>query len=327
MELEVGMEVEQGIHRVEAPLGERFVALHVLVGARCSMLVDTGIASSVGSHLLPHLDEVGVAPESIRYVVSTHSDFDHVGGNAAIRHVAPEAVLMCHELDRHLVEDRERLIDQRYGEFRDSDGFDETEDSKVWIRGVTEAVPVDRTVSDGQRFDLGGRLVEILHTPGHSPGHLAVHDLATGALCIGDAALADAVLTAAGAPAFPPTYRDVGPYLDTISRLAKQGPELLLTAHYPVLRGGQVEEFLDRSRAYVGQVEEQVVGALRRAAGPLTTLDLVRSIAPGLGSWPVAATDFLIFPVAGHLDRLREQRRISESTTGGRRTWTWMEGR
>ncbi len=321
------MDVGPGLHRIEAPLGERFVALHVIVGERGAMLVDTGIASSVGSHLMPGLEEVGVAVESIRYVVSTHSDFDHVGGNAALKRVAPAAVLMCHELDRALVEDRERLIDRRYGEFRYSDGFDETDDSKAWIRDVTEVVPMDRTVSDGERFDLGGRVVEILHTPGHSPGHVAVRDLETGAVYVGDAALGEAVLTAAGAPAFPPTYRDVGPYLDTISRLAEQGSPLLLTAHYPVFRGGQVHDFLARSRAYVGRVEEQVVGALRRAGAPLTTLDLVRTVAPELGSWPAGAIDFLIFPVAGHLERLHDQRRIELCTSGGRRTWAWVEGR
>ena len=74
------MEIAHGIHRIEAPLGERFIAIYLLIGDRASLLVDTGIASSIADAVLPYMASQGIAPEKIRYVVSTHCDFDHVGG-------------------------------------------------------------------------------------------------------------------------------------------------------------------------------------------------------------------------------------------------------
>jgi glyoxylase-like metal-dependent hydrolase (beta-lactamase superfamily II) len=81
----VASEPANGIHRIEAPLGERYVALYVIRGDDCSLLVDTGVDDSIRAHLVPALSALGVDPGHIRYVVNTHSDFDHVGGNAAVK--------------------------------------------------------------------------------------------------------------------------------------------------------------------------------------------------------------------------------------------------
>jgi glyoxylase-like metal-dependent hydrolase (beta-lactamase superfamily II) len=318
------MEIRPGLHRVEAPLGERFVALYLLVGDEAALLVDTGVRDSITGSLLPYLDEAGIPRETLRWAINTHCDYDHTGGNGALKRAIPSVQILAHDLDAELVENVDRLIDVRYGEFRETDGFDDPPETTAYLRGVSDLVAVDRRLAGGEEFDLGGRSVRVLHVPGHSPGHVAVHDPANRALMIGDATLGTTVLTADGRPAFPPTYRDVEPYVQSLRAFRALDADLLLTSHYPVYEGDGVARFLDESEAYTAQVDAVLSRLLEASDSPATTLELVRAAGAELGPWPPGALDYAVFPVTGNLERL-EQRGLVESHTdaGGRRRWRW----
>src|SRR5262245_14970683 len=47
-------------------------------------------------------------------------------------------------------------------------------------------VEVDDLVPDGHTFDIAGRPFRAVFTPGHAPGHIALHDQATGTIVAGD---------------------------------------------------------------------------------------------------------------------------------------------
>ena len=318
------MEIRPGLHRVQAPLGERFVALYLLVGHDAALLVDTGVRESITETLLPYLDAEGIPREKLRWAINTHCDFDHTGGNGALKTAIPSVQILVHDLDAELVENVDRLIDVRYGEFRDTDGFDDPPETTAYLRGVSDLVPVDRRLTGGEEFDLGGRSVRVLHVPGHSPGHVAVHDIANRALIIGDATLGTTVMTADGRPAFPPTYRDVEPYVQSLRAFRALDADLLLTAHYPVYEGDGVTRFLDESEAYTEHIDAVLARLLTSSSTPATTLELVRSAGVELGPWPPGALDYAVFPVTGNLERL-EQRGlvVSETDAAGRRRWRW----
>lgn len=317
------MEMRKGLHRVQAPLGERFVALYLLVGDDAAMLVDTGIRESITETLLPYLDEAGIPRDMLRWAVNTHCDYDHTGGNGALKAAIPSVEIVAHELDAALVEDVDRLIDTRYGEFRDTDGFDDPPETTAYLRSVSDLIEVDRRLTGGEEFDLGGRSVTVLHVPGHSPGHVAVHDPAHRALMIGDATLGTTVMFADGRAAFPPTYRDVDPYLASLRRFRDLDAELLLTAHYPVYEGAAVRGFLDESEAYTERIDAVLTGILDAEEAPRTTLELVRAAGAELGPWPAEALDYAVFPVTGNLERLAARGVVTEQTdSAGRRRWS-----
>jgi glyoxylase-like metal-dependent hydrolase (beta-lactamase superfamily II) len=317
------MELRPGLHRIVAPLGERFVALYLFVGEHSALLVDTGIRESITETLLPYLAEAGIDPATVRWAVNTHCDFDHTGGNGALKAALPHVEILAHRLDRALTEDVQRLIDERYGEFRETDGFDDPPETTAYLRSVTDLVPVDRVLEGGEEFDLGGRSVRVLHVPGHSPGHVAVHDTANRALAIGDATLGTTVPFADGRAAFPPTYRDVGPYVDSIALFRSLRPELVLTAHYPVYEGAGAAGFLDESEDYTLRIDAVVRDVLTAAGEPLTTLELVRAAGAALGPWGPDALDYAVFPVTGNLERLEERGEVRSATdASGRRRWT-----
>ncbi len=319
------MELRPGLHRIQAPLGGRFVALYLLEGPSGALLFDTGIAESVTGTLLPYLQGIGFDLARLRWVVSSHCDFDHTGGNAELLSAAPHVELLAGKGDVPLAEDLDVLIEERYGEFRDADGFDDPPETTAYIREVAAVAPIARALTGGEEFDLGDRIVRVLHTPGHSDGHLALWDADRSALVIGDATLGETVPTADGAPAFPPTYRDTDPYLASIEVFRALQPELLLTAHYPVYEGPAATEFLDASAAYTQRLDDAITAALRKAGTGLTSIDLIRRIAPGVGTWSPAAADYLIFPVTGNLERMTRRGLVRETPAadGALRTWAW----
>jgi glyoxylase-like metal-dependent hydrolase (beta-lactamase superfamily II) len=299
------MEIARGIHRIVAPLGERFNALYLLVGERGSLLIDTGLAPDVEGTLLPYLDSIGHPRERVRYAINTHSDFDHMGGNGALRAAIPSVVLMCGELDRPMIEDVERMIDRRYGEFAADHGMDDTDETKDFIRGVAASTPVDIGLVGGERIGLDDDWhVEVLHTPGHSWGSVSVWDPRSRALMVGDAVLWNAVLLGNGDPAFPPTYRYLSTYVASAARLEGMAAELLLTSHYPVRRGPEVAEFLAETRAYTERVDAALAGALQ--ARPHTLRELTEELGASMGGWPAPASAYLCYPFLGHLERMQE---------------------
>lgn len=58
-------------------------------------------------------------------------------------------------------------------------------DAMLW-EVVNPGRPVDATLTDGQRIEVGGTTLTVLHTPGHSPGGCCLYDEADGVLFSGD---------------------------------------------------------------------------------------------------------------------------------------------
>lgn len=318
------MEVAPGVHRIEAPLGDRFVCVYVLVGGEAVLVVDTGIDSTPYEYVAPYLARIGVEPGRIRYVLNSHADYDHVAGNGSMRELAPQAVLMCHALDRALVEDLERIIRDRYEELGPDHGFYESDEGKAAMRATSRTLPVDLTLSGGEeiRLDVDWQ-VAIWHTPGHSRGHVTVHDPRSESLIICDAALGYAVLRRDGSPAFPPTYRYVESYMATLQRLQAARPQLLLTSHYPVYAEQEAQAFLAESRAFVERVDAALIAELEQAQGPRTLQELVAALGPRLGEWPQGANAALSQPLIGHLERLTAYGRLRQPD---RSSWTLGAG-
>lgn len=299
------MEITSGIHRIEAPLGDRFVAVYLLAGEEDALLIDTGMDDTPHTYIAPYLDQIGLDPQRIRYVLTSHADFDHSAGNRSMKELAPNALFLCHVLDQPMIEDIEVMISARYGEFAADHGIDETDESKQFIRTSSRHVPVNVTVNGGETIRLGPTWhVEILHAPGHSRGHLSVYDARSQTLIICDATLGSAVLRKDGKPAFPPTYRYVDSYVATMNRFRGMNANLLLTCHYPVYRGTGVAEFLAESRAYVDRVDQALLDELAHVSAPPTMRELCTTLSPVLGEWPDAANIFLVYPLQGHLERL-----------------------
>lgn len=317
------VEVAPGIHRIDTPLGERYASLYLVVGDDAVLLYDTGVDGTIPAYVVPALARIDRTAGEVSTVVVSHCDVDHFGGVADARNAFPNARIIAGAADLPLIEDYDRYVAERARGFLGDYGWDEDPEVLDWCRAVTREAPIDGAAEDGDRIDLGGRIVEILAVPGHSHGHVAVDVPDANAVLVGDAVLAASVDLADGTPAFPPTYRYVEDYFSTVSQLEQLDRELLLTAHYPTARGDDARAFLTRSRDFAVRLEELVVDALAAAPHGLTFAELLADLNPRAGDWPTTGTKgALAFPVAGHLERLVEAgraRRIGER--GGIAVW------
>ncbi|QYJ16754.1 hypothetical protein Rxycam_02589 [Rubrobacter xylanophilus DSM 9941] len=276
------MELAPGIHRIESILGPRPFSQYLLRGER-ALLVDTGVAETPRGVILPYLDSVGLAPEELDFVLLTHADVDHFGGNGALREAAPGAVFCAHIADAPWVEDRERILRERYGWYA-GEGVDYSPDVKEWLRGsLGPDVPLDLRLSGDEVFRLGPELeVEVLHLPGHSPGHVGLWEPRSRIAIVTDAVLGGGLLDMEGNVISPPPYFDVGAYEGSVRLLQELSPRLLLTAHYPVMEGEEVSRFLEESLEFVRRARRVVAWVLEKR-GEVSLRGLLELAGPQLG--------------------------------------------
>jgi glyoxylase-like metal-dependent hydrolase (beta-lactamase superfamily II) len=281
------MEVADGIHRIEADLGERYVAQYLVISER-TLLVDTGLRD------MPRA--IAAAPDDI---LISHADVDHCGGNVAARGLWPKARFMCGEADRPWIESNAAMLAGNY-RWYEAYGFGPApEDIAFLEHELGGDAPVDLGLRGGETLRMGpSRRLEVLALPGHTPGHLGLWDAVTGAAIVTDAVLCDGVYDRAGNRLIPPRYYDAAAYEATIRRLRALDPELLLTAHYPVMERPAAREFLDRSLEFVREVRAAV-----RAARTTELRAATEAVNAAVGPFP-AFTHELGASVRAHLAEL-----------------------
>ncbi len=299
------MEIAPGIHRIKCKFGEnRMVYVHLLIGETASMLVDTGVAANPQDAILPYMASIGFDPVDLTYILITHSDIDHQGGNQPMKAAAPDALLMCHNLDQPWVADTEALIGGRYSQFEADHGIGYGEESKAGIRAGCLSLPLDLTLEGGERFRLGPDwVVEAVHTPGHTWGHLAVWDPRGRTLIAGEATMWTSILDDDWQPNMPPTYCYVDTYLATQDRLLAMDIGRLSPAHWPVQEGPAVAEFIRESRSYCRLVERKLLEFAAEAPG-FTLRQTIDTLGPTLGTWPAETNQDFSYGMLGNLDSL-----------------------
>jgi glyoxylase-like metal-dependent hydrolase (beta-lactamase superfamily II) len=298
-----GVEVVEGIHRIEAEVGGRPLYLFAFLGER-RLLLDAGCASTVDEFIVPFLEELGLGLSDLEVLLVTHPDLDHQGGAAGLKQANPSLWVTCGVLDIPLVSEPEALVSERYQAYAGLHGITPDEDVLVWMRQESGgAVRVDVGWSGGERLELGPDWsVRILHVPGHSVGHVAVYDERSGALFSGDCLQGSVYLGLDGTPKLCPTYTHVDDYLATAALVESLAPRELHGCHWPAARGDEVGAFIAETRDYVEHVNALVRACLSE---PLTLEALIACVNRRLEApWPEEIAPELVYSIHGHVERL-----------------------
>ncbi len=109
---------------------------------------------------------------SINQVINTHCHFDHVGGNGYFL----KAKVAIHEIDAPILENGD--AQNSYADFFD---------------GKLRPRPVDIKLKEGQVLKANEMDLKVLHTPGHTPGHICLYCEKQGILFSGDLVFSDGV--------------------------------------------------------------------------------------------------------------------------------------
>lgn len=184
---------------------------YLLNGTEKSLLIDTGLG------ICNIYDEVVKLTDKPVIAVATHIHWDHIGGHKYF----PEFYAHSEEINwlnggfplsaetvRNMVVDRCDL----------PEGFDVS--SYTMFQGMPK-----RVLKDMDIIDIGGRVVEVLHTPGHSPGHLCFFEKDKGYLFTGDLVYKDTLF------AYYPSTDPIA-YLASLERIAELSVGRVFPAHH-----------------------------------------------------------------------------------------------
>lgn len=219
-------EAASGVTAIDTRMGGRErVTSAYLLEADEPALVETGPTTSAET-VVEGLGSLGVGPDDLAHIVVTHIHLDHAGGAGAVAPHFPGATVWVHERGAPHLVDPARLMASAtriYGEERLHELF-----------GPVHPLPAERvrSLTDGDRIDLGGRSLEALYTPGHASHHVCLLDSLSGGVFVGDALgvfLPDVRILR---PATPPPEFHLEQSVESINRVLQREPSRLLFSHF-----------------------------------------------------------------------------------------------
>ena len=139
-------------------------------------LIDTGLPKD-GRTILEAIVKRGYALHNVRRIIITHMDLDHTGGLAEIKK-ATGARVACHTVEKVLLEHPERRKPAAW--------FLRPLFALMRLSPANRQTPVtpDELLVDGQELPEG---FTVVHTPGHTPGHISLLHKGKRFLITGDA--------------------------------------------------------------------------------------------------------------------------------------------
>jgi len=193
------------------PLASRALppAIHTntyVVGERELVLVDPGASPGESrEQLFAALDRLLGEGRRLHSAVLTHHHLDHVDSAVAVRERYDIPIAAHPRAARALLEAR-----------------------RLPYRPELEGFEVDRTLEDGERIELeGGFALEVVHTPGHTRGHVCLRELRSNSLLAGD------LVSGLSPVVIDPPEGDMGQYLVSLQRVLEMGEQGLFPGHGP----------------------------------------------------------------------------------------------
>ncbi len=216
--------IDTGFHR---PL---FDAAYLIVEDGRAAFVDTGTNFAV-PRLLAALDDLGLAPGAVDFVIPTHVHLDHAGGAGLLMQALPAATLLVHPRGaRHMV-DPQALYQGALAVYGQA----------AMDREYGQLVPVPatrvRSPADGETIHLAGRPLLFIDTPGHARHHHCIWDARSAGWFTGDTFGLSYRETdsAAGAwvlPTSSPVQFDPAELRQSIARLMALQPQQMYLTHF-----------------------------------------------------------------------------------------------
>jgi len=282
-------DVAPGLYLVHAPREGHIPYAHsLLVEGEKDILVDTGL----GEDMLRRLKR----ERNVGLVLNSHYHRDHNSGNW-IFHDVPVRI---HNLDAPMLNSLAVYFRQM--------GVTGRKDAASIRKFTLEFIPhiqgpVAGTFKGGDAFHFGGPMLEVVHLPGHSPGHSGFFEPKSGTLFSAD------ICPDSFGPWYGHACASIEDFEMSIDRIVSLGPKTMLPAHSAPLRRGLMDEL----RRYKGRIDGRTQRILSMLERPKSLTELLEAH-PIYGSYGGALKLPFCFweetMIRKHLERLLGQKRI-----------------
>ena len=262
---------------------ERFVYVYLIYGSNSVCLIDSGVASAE-EKIFDYLRNTDRKVSDISLIIQTHSHPDHIGATRTIKGETGCAVA-AHPLEKAWIENVQLQAKER-----------PVPDFGSLVAG---SLAVDRTLEDGDVFDLGcGLKLQVIHTPGHSRGSISILLLGYMILFSGDAI---------PVPGEMPVYEDVLASVASLKKLKNiAGIHHLLPSWDEPRKGDEVYKRMDEGLNYLQTIHTTVVGCSENRPDQ-DLRELCECVLGELGISPEIANPLVARSIASNL-ALRNQR-------------------
>ena len=231
----------------------------VLVEDSVRVMLDSGMGRLVSA----------VNPERVDILINSHCHIDHISGNDHFSN----AVIMAHPIEKESMLDPEMTTATKGWErLMDADRESRAMDIGILNPRYREPWRVDRVLHGDESVDCGRTTFTVLHTPGHTAGHLAFwfpdeEFLFTADICLSKVG---------------PWYGDpaikLEDFLKSIDRIVELKPRYVATGHIPRIIDKDIPQLF---RQYAGRIEkreQRILDMLKEKPHSLDTLAARRPI-------------------------------------------------
>jgi glyoxylase-like metal-dependent hydrolase (beta-lactamase superfamily II) len=246
------------IYQASIELAENIpLHVHLVKGTEYAVWIDSGV-KSMFPLFEATMEQAGVAPNDVRFILHTHSHHDHMGCNAQLKEKTgcligahPHYAAWHADFEQHyqqfarpfphLVADTPNLRDEV-------------------LSILDEPRPLDLFIDEGIQFNLGGGVsLEAISFPGHLLAEFGWFEASTNTLILGDA------ITGLKWPLFH-SHLSVQAYRDSLARIkqiiAQRKVKQVVLAHFPPMYAADVDALLTKAGTYLDEIETTMIRIL-----------------------------------------------------------------
>lgn len=229
------MEVAERVWAIRLPLPvatPAHVVAYVVLGSEGIAVIDGGDGADRAWEVFrAGMRDIGVPVSDVTHFVSTHFHPDHYAFASRISDAAPGSRTHLHRDDvpgqavPNVGAVERRDLASRWGTARTT-MYDE---AIAAVRAMTPAGPPDVALNGGEWLDLGDRRLHVVATPGHTAGHVCLHEPLSRVVFTGDHVLPDihpGLASPSGVMANP-----LRSYLDSLEIVVDIDADIALPAH------------------------------------------------------------------------------------------------
>jgi len=183
------LKIADGIEMLELPMDmmgrESTIYPTLIWDDDTVVLIDAGIPYSLPK-IKKAMEDAGVSFGRLDKIVVTHQDIDHIGGIKSVLDELPEVKVLAHEDDKPYIQGEKKLVRLNSSFMDRLNALQDEEREKVLDMFENTSAEVNMVLTDGEELNCCGGIV-VIHTPGHTPGHICLYHKGTKTLVVGDA--------------------------------------------------------------------------------------------------------------------------------------------